>query len=69
MGNVSQINAAFSFAISKQALDFVRDGEIFASQMKISSKKCTFLTTSLLENGLVQEILSPRRSLKNQIPI
>ena len=57
--NVSQMNwlSCQMFGISMQALDFVRDGENFVSQMKILKKKCHFLTTTRLENGLVQEIL------------
>ena len=56
--NVSQINwiSCQIFRISKQALDFVRDGEILRPRWKIW-KKCQFLTTPPLENGLVQEIL------------
>ena len=54
--NVSQINwLSFQiFGISKQALDFVRDGKFFVSQMK---QKCNFLTTPPLEKGLVKEII------------
>ena len=58
--NVSQLNwlSCQIFGISKQALDFVRDGEILRPRWKFGEKKkCHFLTTPPLENGLVQEIL------------
>ena len=58
IANVSQINwlSCQMFGISMQARDFVRDGEILSPRCKFW-KKCHFLTTPPLENGLVQEIL------------
>ena len=44
------------FEISKQALDLVRDGKFRPSNENLV-KKCNFLTTPLLENGLVQDLL------------
>ena len=57
--NDSQINWHYCqiFGISKQALDFVRDGKNLWPRWKLVEKKCHFLTTPPLENGLVQEIL------------
>ena len=56
--DVSQINwlSCQIFGMSKQALGFVRDGKISHPGWKFS-KKCNFLTTLPLENGLVQDLL------------
>ena len=58
--NVSQMNwfSCQILGISKQALYFVRDGKIkFCVPDEHFEKKCHFLTTPPLENGLVQQIM------------
>ena len=70
IANVSQINwlACQILGISKQALDFVRDGKSLRPRWKFSNQNI-FLTTPSLENGLVQDLLRLKSLWRNKFLI
>ena len=70
IANVSQINwlSCQILGISKQALDFVRDGKSLRPRWKFSNQNI-FLTTPPLENGLVQDLLRLKSLWRNKFLI